>query len=80
MSGSDDVMVTVPGLPWTIAFGSEQRFQAFVQAPSDSFAGGRLPFVVLVEREDGVRSTIEAVMLGPGVLGSSDGQAAEETP
>ena len=79
-SASDGVTVTVPGLPWTIAFGSEQRFQAFVQAPSAAFSAGRLPFAVLVEREDGVRSTIEAVMLGPGAFTSSDGQAAQESP
>lgn len=65
-SATDDIDVTVPGLPWIIAWGQQNRFQAFVSAPRAAFVEGRLPFSVVVVRDDGRETTVEMVMLGPG--------------
>ena len=65
-SATDGVEVTVPGLPWDIAWGQQHRFQAFVSAPRDAFVEGRLPFAVVIVRDDGSETRVDAVMLGPG--------------
>ena len=65
-SNTEGVDVTVPGLPWPIAWGQQNRFQAFVSAERSGFVNGRLPFSVVVVRDDGRETRVDAVMLGPG--------------
>ena len=65
-SGTPGVEVTVPGLPWAVGWGDEARLQGFVIADRASFQGGRLPAVIVVEREDGVRKGFPITLLGPG--------------
>ncbi len=65
-SGTEGIDVTVPGLPWDIAWGQQHRFQAFVSADRRAFVDGRAPFTVVVSRDDGVEASMDAVMLGPG--------------
>jgi len=64
-SGTDDVTVTVPGSPWSVGWGAEERLQAFVSAPARQFEGGRLAAVILVERDDGEAVEARFDMLGP---------------
>jgi cytochrome c oxidase accessory protein FixG len=66
LSGTEGVEVTVPGLPWAVAWGEEARLQGFVVAERDAFQGGRLPVTVVVERDDGLRAEIAMTLLGPG--------------
>ena len=65
-SGTEGVEVTVPGLPWAIDWGGEARLQGFCVADPDDFVRGRLPVVIIVEREDGERQQIGMTLLGPG--------------
>jgi cytochrome c oxidase accessory protein FixG len=78
-SDTEGVDVTIPGLPWGIAWGQHHRFQAFVSADRDDFSAGRLPFSVVVVRDDGSETRVDAVMLGPG-SGPVALAAAEEIP
>lgn len=64
-SATDGVVVTVPGLPWAVGWGAEERLQAFVSAPADRFEDGRLAAVILVERDDGAAVRERFDMLGP---------------
>jgi cytochrome c oxidase accessory protein FixG len=64
-SATEDVTVTVPGLPWAVAWGAEERLQAFVSAPAGQFERGRLAAVILVERDDGKAVEARFDMLGP---------------
>ena len=65
-SGTERVEVTVPGTPWAIDWGGEARLQGFCVADPDDFVRGRLPVVIIVEREDGERQQIGMTLLGPG--------------
>ncbi|MCO4773180.1 MAG: cytochrome c oxidase accessory protein CcoG [Deltaproteobacteria bacterium] len=64
-SPTEGIEMTVPGQPWTIASGHEQRMTAFVVAPRAAFAGGRLPMEVQVDRDDGLPTTATFTLLGP---------------
>ncbi len=64
-SGTEGVTVTVPGLPWAVDWGAEERLMAFVSAPAERFVDGRLAAMIVVEREDGTEVSAHFDMLGP---------------
>lgn len=62
---TEGVEMTVPGSPWTVEWGDEERLHAFVVAAPGAFEDGRLPITVRVERDDGEAVDETFTLLGP---------------